>query len=71
MKKLHQWLTRQIDDRLVESNSARGQTISYMLNHWSELTFFLRQAGAPPDNNLCERALKKVILYRNRTPCST
>jgi hypothetical protein len=35
-----------------------------MLNHWSELTLFLRQAGAPLDNNVCERALKKVILHR-------
>jgi transposase len=25
---------------------------------------FLRQAGAPLDNNLCERALKKAILHR-------
>jgi len=25
---------------------------------------FLRQPGAPLDNNICERALKKVILHR-------
>ena len=25
---------------------------------------FLRQAGAPLDNNVCERALKKAILHR-------
>jgi hypothetical protein len=25
---------------------------------------FLRKAGAPLDNNLCERALKKAILHR-------
>ena len=25
---------------------------------------FLRQAGAPLDNNICERALKKAILHR-------
>jgi transposase len=25
---------------------------------------FLRQAGAPLDNNLCARALKKAILHR-------
>jgi len=64
MKELHQWLTRQIEDRLVEPNSGLGQAISYMLKHWSELTLFLRQAGAPLDNNVCERALKKVILHR-------
>jgi hypothetical protein len=64
MKQLHEWLTRQIEDRLVEPNSGLGQAISYMLKHWSELTLFLRQAGAPLDNNVCERALKKVILHR-------
>jgi hypothetical protein len=64
MKELHEWLTRQIEDRLVEPNSGLGQAISYMLKHWSELTLFLRQAGAPLDNNVCERALKKVILHR-------
>ena len=35
-----------------------------MLNHWEPLTLFLRQAGAPLDNNVCERALKKAILHR-------
>ena len=64
MKELQQWLTRQIEDRLVEPNSGLGEAITYMLKHWYELTLFLRQAGAPLDNNLCERALKKVILHR-------
>jgi len=35
-----------------------------LLNHWKELTLFLRQPRAPLDNNVCERALKKVILHR-------
>ena len=35
-----------------------------MLKHWAKLTLFLRQAGAPLDNNVCERALKKAILHR-------
>jgi len=35
-----------------------------MLKHWQKLTLFLRQAGAPLDNNICERALKKAILHR-------
>jgi hypothetical protein len=29
-----------------------------------KLTLFLRQAGAPLDNNIVERALKKAILHR-------
>jgi hypothetical protein len=35
-----------------------------MLKHWERLTLFLRKAGAPLDNNVCERALKKAILHR-------
>jgi hypothetical protein len=41
-----------------------GGAIRYMLNHWEKLTLFLREPGAPLDNNLCERALKKAILHR-------
>jgi hypothetical protein len=64
MQELHTWLTRQLDDRRVEPNSGLGAAIAYLLKHWDRLTLFLRQAGAPLDNNVCERALKKVILHR-------
>jgi hypothetical protein len=64
LQELHVWLTRQLDEKLTEPNSALGGAIRYMLRHWDELTLFLRQAGAPLDNNVCERALKKAILHR-------
>jgi transposase len=64
MLQLHDWLTRQLDEKLAEPNSALGGAIRYMIRHWEKLTLFLRQAGAPLDNNLCERALKKAILHR-------
>ncbi|HEV3118955.1 MAG TPA: IS66 family transposase [Gemmataceae bacterium] len=64
MQQLHAWLTRQLDEKLTEPNSALGGAIRYMLKHWEKLTLFLRQAGAPLDNNLCERVLKKAILHR-------
>ncbi len=64
MQQLHVWLTRQLDEKLTEPNSALGSAIGYTLRHWDKLTLFLRQAGAPLDNNLCERALKKAILHR-------
>jgi hypothetical protein len=64
MHQLHDWLTRQLDERLAEPNSALGSAIRYVLRHWGKLTLFLRQAGAPLDNNVCERALKKAILHR-------
>jgi broad specificity phosphatase PhoE len=61
---LHAWLTTQLADHLVEPNSRLGQAITYLLTHWTPLTLFLRQPGAPLDNNLVERALKKAILHR-------
>ena len=38
-----------------------------MLRHWAPLTLFLREAGAPLDNNSVERALKKAILHRKNS----
>jgi transposase len=64
MEALHDWLERQLGEKRTEPNSALGGAIGYTLKHWDELTLFLRQAGAPLDNNLCERALKKAILHR-------
>jgi len=64
MQELHAWLARQLEEKKTEPNSALGKAIGYMLRHWDKLTLFLRKAGAPLDNNLCERALKKAILHR-------
>ena len=48
----------------MEPNSGLGTAINYLRKHWEKLTLFLRVAGAPLDNNICERALKKAILHR-------
>ena len=64
MTQLHAWLTDQLAVHRVEPNSGLGQAIAYFLKHWTPLTLFLRQAGAPLDNNLVERALKKAIVHR-------
>jgi hypothetical protein len=64
MEKLEKWLGDQIDQNLVEPNSGLGEAIGYMRKHWDRLTLFLRVPGAPLDNNVCERALKKAILHR-------
>jgi transposase len=64
MTQLHEWFAQQLKERKVEPNSGLGSAFAYMNNHWHALTLFLRQAGAPLDNNICERALKKVILHR-------
>jgi len=64
MDQLHAWLKDQLDGAKTEPNSGLGKAISYLLNHWPALTLFLKEKGAPLDNNLCERALKKAILNR-------
>lgn len=64
MDNLHHWLKNQFAEHRTEPNSGLGKAISYLLRHWPELTLFLRQKGAPLDNNVVERALKKVILHR-------
>jgi transposase len=64
MKRLKEWLTGQLAEHRTEPNSGLGKAISYLLRHWTKLTLFLRQQGAPLDNNIAERALKKAILHR-------
>src|SRR6516225_6924320 len=64
MDKLHSWLEAQLAERRTEPNSGLGQAIRYLLRHWQPLTLFLRRAGAPLDNNLVERALKRAVLHR-------
>jgi transposase len=65
MEKLHGWLEAQFAERKTEPNSGLGKAITYLLRHWRPLTLFLRQAGAPLDNSLVERALKRAVLHRN------
>jgi transposase len=48
---LHKWLEAQLAEHKTEPNSGLGQAIRYLLRHWQPLTLFLRQAGAPLDNN--------------------
>ena len=52
MTDLHTWMSEQFAQRQVEPNSGLGKALRYLLKHWSALTLFLRQAGAPLDNNL-------------------
>jgi hypothetical protein len=64
MKDLEAWLDEQIKEKKVEPNSSLGEAIDFMQRHWEKLTRFLHIPGAPLDNNIVERALKKSILHR-------
>ena len=58
MEKLHGWLEAQFAERKAEPNSGLGKAITYLLRHWKGLTLFLREAGAPLDNNLVESGIQ-------------
>ena len=64
IEKLHGWLREQLAQKKTEPNSALGKAINYMLRHFRRLTVFLRQPGAPIDNNICEQVLKRAVLHR-------
>lgn len=64
MTDLQAWMQAQLDERCIEPNSGLGEAFTYMLKRWDKLTVFLRVPGAPLDNNIVERALKKAILHR-------
>jgi transposase len=67
MEKLKVWLKAQFEEKKVEPNSGLGVAITYLLKHWDRLTLFLKQPGAPLDNNIAERALKKAIRHRKNS----
>jgi hypothetical protein len=67
MRKLRAWIEEQFGERKVEPNSVLGQAMRYLVKHWEGLTRFLTQAGAPLDNNIAERALKRAVLLRKNS----
>jgi transposase len=67
MNTLKNWMETKLNNREVEPNSGLGQAFGYLLKHWEPLTLFLRVPGAPLDNNILERALKKAIIHRKNS----
>lgn len=67
MDGLRRWLTDQLLADTVEPNSSLGKAIAYMLKRWVPLTAFLREPGAPLDNNIAERVLKLAIRHRKNS----
>lgn len=61
---LKKWFAEKFEARDIEPNSSLGVAIGYMTGNWEKLTLFLKVPGAPIDNNICERAIKKSILHR-------
>jgi hypothetical protein len=67
MAKLKDWIVDQFEEKKVEPNSSLGKALNYFINHWEKLTRFLEIENAPLDNNIVERALKKIILLRKNS----
>lgn len=67
VSELKGWLDDQIDNKKVEPNSSLGLAINYMRNRWPELTRFLEVPGAPLDNNIVERSLKLILMFRKNS----
>jgi transposase len=63
---LKKWMDDSIEKH-TEDYSGLGEAIHYALKRWEHLTLFLRKPGAPLDNNICERALKRSILLRKNS----
>lgn len=64
---LEHWMKDQLAEKHIEPNSGLGEAFRYLLSRWDKLTLFLRVAGAPLENNICERALKKAIAHRKNS----
>jgi transposase len=67
MEALRNWMKAQFAERKVEPNSGLGEAIKHMDKNWEALTRFLHVAGAPLDNNITERALKRSIQHRKNS----
>lgn len=67
MTELQEWYQKQLAEKNMEPNSSLGEAIGYLDSHWDKLTLFLREPGAPLDNNLVERSLKRAILHRKNS----
>ena len=67
MAELKKWLEDLLTTHKVEANDGMGQAIKYFLRHYSELTQFLKVAGAPLDNSHAEQILKRAVLHRKNS----
>jgi len=67
MAALEQWMKDQFEVHKLEPNCTLGEAIGYMQDNYHGLTQFLRVAGAPLDSNICEQAIKRVVLFRKNS----
>jgi transposase len=44
-----------------------ADAVNYALNQWTAMTVFLDDAAVPLDNNISEREMKRVVIYRKNS----
>ena len=64
LERLKTWCENRIQDKQVDPQGHLGKAMQYFLNHYPELTLFLRKADVPISNCACEQALKIPIGVR-------
>jgi len=67
MAELKQWMDEQMAEKKVEPNSSLGKAMEYFRSHYEGLSAYLRYAGAPLDNNVCEQVLKPAVIIRKNS----
>ena len=67
MARLKIWFEERLEKKKAEPNSGLGKAIAYAMKRWEQLTLFLRKPGAPLDNSLTERMLKRSIIHRKNS----
>ena len=67
MEEIRARMAAELREKRIEPNSDLGRAFNYFLKRWEKFTLFLREPGAPLDNNIAERALKMTIRARNNS----
>lgn len=60
-------LIRMQKDQRIPSNGKLAKAVNYMLGHYEELTYFLKDGNVPMHNQVSEHAARRVALYRNNS----
>jgi hypothetical protein len=53
--------------QILLPKSPMAEAVNYSLNHWEELTLFLKDGAVPIDNNASEREMKRQVLNRKNS----
>ena len=67
MRKIGEYLQKNLDNGNFEENGELGDAANYMLDRWSGFNEFLHTPGIPISNADCERMIKAIIRHRKNS----